>query len=691
MIKLPQKCSTSFSFSQGAYVAKVKFTNSGESFFRGTLRIERIKDEVYIISGDLYNVSQSYKKKRSTLSFPQQGPKHQFPIYPISNYTFYLSVLNIVHEHTNSEKLSFEFSLFKFDYFECFAPTSETSSSNIWSLEGTYTVEFTKGTNKDRLFEANFYNTGNIKNGEGVVVGEMKLLYRSNFFRKAIIEMDREDGLFFPLMNSNGLDWHDIFKRIGWDISILTRTLNFRKKIDSFWSISELRSFVSNHRSNTDLDYTWSYHLFCVKGLEDSTRGIMYDFAIGNNRELNVTPRRGVAVVCPPKNNQNNDFFFRTALHEIGHSMGLRHDKEGATIMRPTNEILRQKQVNIEWSFSERDQFLLKHLPDINIRPGGAPYDILLSHNYSMGSKDSLIDRTISFNQFSKDPINNELEVELKPVLLRNPIGSPVCINCELINNVHNKPEETTTKPIEISKSAIIDLTINCLSINNNKYDQYIAPFQILINDDEKEEIFPGRSKIFSISLLSNKDIPIFRHVGKYKLFINILLNTLSDDQIKIKAETTIEIIKPKMTVKEERIYNQFCHEIFATQEFLVLFSLGGGDNLHKGVRLLNKLLSNPVFFRHYSWLKAVQIGNSFFNRKGNLKRMAKTLRMNTVLGYNDIKKLKDVVASNKESQVSRVYVKHIKTILEHHLESMKPKFVYTNSIDALLSEVKKM
>src|SRR5262249_55154445 len=96
------------------------------------------------------------------------------------------------------------------------------------------------------------------------------------------------------------------------------------------------------------LDKEGRYHLFCVREIIGSAGASFFGLMFGPGAaDRNSVPREGAAIASDPKLNgvrfgspQNTNFYFRTALHEIGHAMGLLHHATGQDIMTITQGIV---------------------------------------------------------------------------------------------------------------------------------------------------------------------------------------------------------------------------------------------------------------------------------------------------------------------------------------------------------------
>src|SRR5262249_48652478 len=115
--------------------------------------------------------------------------------------------------------------------------------------------------------------------------------------------------------------------------------------------------------------------------------------------------------------------YFRTAVHELGHALGLNHNVRGTNFMRPADGIaddgLKTPPTpfpeNIRWSYSPDDEHRLRHWPDLIVRPGG--------RGMFSGAAAAI----------SASPSNRH-RLDVAPVLTSVPLGAPVRINVSLVN-----------------------------------------------------------------------------------------------------------------------------------------------------------------------------------------------------------------------------------------------------------------
>lgn len=180
----------------------------------------------------------------------------------------------------------------------------------------------------------------------------------SPYLRRAIVEIDRVSASEVPLDSGAGINWRSIFDQVGWDVTVYESNINVLEPSGESWSDAECHQAMLTWRDSVDLDSQWRYHLLCVRRLDSTSRGIMYDAYGGDS---NGVPREGAAMsshwlftndpVFPEKYpwgqcaqlrfGQCTRAYFRTAVHEIGHAIMMFHPSSttGNHIMQVTPQI----------------------------------------------------------------------------------------------------------------------------------------------------------------------------------------------------------------------------------------------------------------------------------------------------------------------------------------------------------------
>ena len=216
------------------------------------------------------------------------------------------------------------------------------------------------------------------------------------YLRQAVIQIDQVPGVELPMNIGDGVTWESIFKKVGWDVKIIKGKENIKESSDGRWSNAELIKMLKQAIEPGELDKEWRYHLAVVKNLDDmEALGIMYSNSLAETDFNRVGAAVAYEVAFPNgeiwgkcKGMRFGDCkapYFRTAVHQIGHSMGLYHPdnpNENYIMQRTVNIAYNAHNAmpplvfpdNIEWSFSPHDKYLLCHLPDIATRPGGLPF-----------------------------------------------------------------------------------------------------------------------------------------------------------------------------------------------------------------------------------------------------------------------------------------------------------------------------
>jgi hypothetical protein len=267
------------------------------------------------------------------------------------------------------------------------------STGGTWTNEGAFTALMTWQAAPAGYPSSGNYLAGAGKNSSGTVVGRLTMGWVSQSLRKATVEIDRVNQSEAALNNGAGVDWRTIGDGIDWDITVDESDTNVAEPSGESWSDAEYHAEMLARRDASNLDTEWRYHVLCVRRLDSTKRGIMYDAYGGDS---NNVPREGCAIsshwMIPNTAGwglvQGMRFgaatvpYFRTAVHETGHAMGLYHNTVDNGFMNTTNVIADNSLTpgspafpnNVQWSYNAEDAKRLRHMPDIYVRPSGTPF-----------------------------------------------------------------------------------------------------------------------------------------------------------------------------------------------------------------------------------------------------------------------------------------------------------------------------
>ena len=271
------------------------------------------------------------------------------------------------------------------------------------------------------------YLAGTVRNSTGIRVGELTMGWISKYLRKATLEIDRVAASEAPIDNGAGIDYRDVYNAIGWDVTIDVSDSNVTEASGESWSDAEMHAAMLARRDSA-LDREWRYHLICVRRLDSTTRGIMYDAYGGDSNNIRARApgsRRTGRSRTRRLGNRARDALRHCSRRTSAPRSTRSGTRWGCTTTRSTTASCIRRRTsrrtpcrpqqfpdNILWSFSPDDRKRLRHLPDIWVRPGG----IAFGTDYST----SPISPTDSVEDAEG------LTLTVKPLMAAIPIGAPV-------------------------------------------------------------------------------------------------------------------------------------------------------------------------------------------------------------------------------------------------------------------------
>lgn len=602
----------------GCYLVRLEMIDplrpASDMHYDGTLRISTA-DAMLAVSGDLY----VHRNPSGAARTREPDPADGIPVFARTDYRFYMRGITLRAETQEPAALRLDFELYAYQ-----------EGSGTWKDAGLRSATLQPVVDGAGEPVAGSYE-GPVRSPSGEVSSRLMVTHVSASLRRAVVELDRVGRLERPLDNGVGTTWQTVFDLVGWDLTVEKGDSNVSEPSGEFWSDAELHEAMLRQRRRADLDSEWRYHILCVRRIRSTDRGLMYD---NGATDSNDVPREGVGIgtgwiaaesfwgpLVGRRFGEATSSYFRTALHEIGHAMGLQHNTVDFGVMNTTDVLARRATQpafpeNALWNFAANDRHRLRHLPDPWVRPGGIPFG----------------------QSFASAPLPDEaivdvpasLQLHVEPLLEVLPLGAPARVEFRLSNRGKRSVEVPAT--LNVRGGAVRGRVIDPAGTART-----FLPLISCIDAENTRTLKPKESVSHAITLLRGGSGALFPMPGVYRIVLDVTWST-GQGRATVSAETSVMITGP-----ETHAHAVAAHRMLTVPNAMLTLVLGG-DHLTDGVAAIQSALSCEQLSEHVAWIEAKRLAVPFFDRPARLEEAVDLLDDRTVMSQAEISRAARIV-----------------------------------------------